>query len=334
MQVIPVHDISQIAEARRGATAQALRIGFTEEEAGRVAIVATELATNLVKHGGGGELLVGVFEDGSGEGIECLALDKGPGMRDVDACLRDGYSTTGTAGTGLGAVSRQSHFIDIFSRPGLGTAALARLQRGRLAPAPASGPGSAFGAVSLPKTGEIACGDGWSARPHPDGLTLMVVDGLGHGPLAAEAAHVAGMVFAQHHERALPEILDRIHGALRSTRGAAVSVARLDLGRSRVHFAGIGNVAGTLIAGPVVRKMVSHNGTAGHAVKRIHEFTYDFAGVPLVVLCSDGLGTNWALDRYPGLGLRHPSLVAGVLYRDFTRGRDDVTVLVGTGERP
>lgn len=329
MQALPVHDVSQVAEARRGAAALAQRLGFTDEEAGRVAIVATELATNLVKHGRGGELLVGAFEDGSGEGVECLALDKGPGMADVDACLRDGYSTTGTAGTGLGAVARQSHLLDIYSRPGLGTAALARLRRGR--PAADAGTGPAFGAVSVPKGGEAVCGDAWSARPHPDGLTLMVVDGLGHGPLAAEAAHAAGAVFAQHHERAPTEILERIHGALRATRGAAVSVARLDLARSRVHFAGIGNVAGTLLAGEAVRKMVSHNGTAGHAVKRIQEFTYDFAGAPLVLLCSDGLGTNWALDRYPGLARRHPSLVAGVLYRDFTRGRDDVTVLVGTG---
>jgi anti-sigma regulatory factor (Ser/Thr protein kinase) len=333
MQALPVHDNSQVAEARRGATALAKRIGFTEEETGRVAIVATELATNLVKHGGGGELLVGLFEDGSGEGVECLALDKGPGMADVDACRRDGYSTTGTAGTGLGAVSRQSHFVDIFSRPGLGTATLARLQRGRRGAAPAAA-GPVFGAVSLPKTGEEACGDGWSARPHPDGMTLMVVDGLGHGPLAAEAAHVAGATFAQHHERAPTEILDRIHAALRATRGAAISIARLDLVRSCVRFAGIGNVAGTLIAGPAVRKMVSHNGTAGHTVKRIQEFTYDFAGSPLVLLCSDGLGTNWALDRYPGLGTRHPTLVAGMLYRDFTRGRDDVTVLVAAGDRP
>ncbi|HEX2552692.1 MAG TPA: ATP-binding protein [Microvirga sp.] len=332
MQALPVQDLSQVAEARRGAATQAQRMGFSEEEVGRVAIVATELATNLVKHGGGGELVVGAFEDGSGDGIECLALDKGPGMADVDACLRDGYSTTGTAGTGLGAVARQSQLLDIFSRPGLGTAALVRLQRGRRGAAPPPA-GPAFGAVSLPKHGEEACGDSWSARPHPDGLTLMVVDGLGHGPLAAEAAHAAGAVFDQHHERDPAEILDRIHGALRATRGAAVSVARVDLGRSCVHFAGIGNVAGTLLAGSVVRKMVSHNGTAGHAVKRIQAFTYGFEGPPTVILCSDGLGTNWALDRYPGLAVRHPSLVAGVLYRDFTRGRDDVTVLVATGGR-
>jgi anti-sigma regulatory factor (Ser/Thr protein kinase) len=332
MQALAIRDVTQVAEARRGAVALARGLGFDDEEAGRAAIVATELATNLLKHGSGGELLVSSFADETGEGLECLALDKGRGMADVQACLRDGYSTAGSSGTGLGAVARQSQFFEIYSRPGLGTAALARLRRGR--PERSGAPeGSLFGAVSLPKDGEEVCGDAWSVRPHPDGLTVMVADGLGHGPLAAEAANAAVSTFARHHGLSPTDILERIHGALRPTRGAAVSVARLDLRGGRVRFAGIGNVAGTLIDGANVRKMLSHNGTAGHTVRRIQEIDYDFAGAPLVVLCSDGLGTSWALERYPGLVRSHPSLVAGVLYRDFTRGRDDVTVLVARGGR-
>jgi hypothetical protein len=138
-------------------------------------------------------------------------------------------------------------------------------------------------------------------------------------------------VFDRHHEEAPTDLLDRIHRALRSTRGAAVSVARVDSARGQIRFAGVGNVSGTLVVGSGMRKMVSHNGTAGHAVKRIQEFVYDYAGHPLVVLCTDGLGTSWSLDRYPGLASRHPALIAAVLYRDFNRGRDDVTVLVGGG---
>jgi anti-sigma regulatory factor (Ser/Thr protein kinase) len=331
MQVFPVRDVSQVAEARRGAAALGSKLGFTEEEAGRAALVATELATNLLKHAGGGDLLVGAFDDRSGDGLQCLALDNGPGMADVEACMRDGFSTAGSPGTGLGAIARQSELFEVYSRPGLGTAALARLYRGRRG-SMAAPLARAHGAVSVPKAGEEVCGDGWSACPHADGFTLMVVDGLGHGPLAAEAATAAMAVFAKNHAAGPAEVLERIHQALRPTRGAAVSVARVDLGRQQVQFAGIGNVAGTLIAGATVRKMVSHNGTAGHAVKRIQEFTYPFVGSPLVILCSDGLGTSWSLDRYPGLAARHPGLVAGVLYRDFARGRDDATVLVGGGD--
>lgn len=331
MRAMPVRDPSQVAEARRGAVALAQAQGFGEEDAGRVAIVATELATNLLKHGTGGELLVGSYEDRTGSGVECLALDRGAGMADVEASLRDGHSTSGSPGTGLGAVARGSHAVDIYSRPGLGTAILARLQQGR--PAGTKPPGEpVFGAVNLPKPGEEACGDAWCQRAHADGLKLMVADGLGHGPLAAAAAHGAVTVFLAEHARAPGAIIERMHEALRATRGAAISVADIDLRRGSVVFAGIGNVAGALVGEDgSARRMVSHNGTVGHVAKRVQEFTYPFEGTPLVVLCSDGLGTSWTLEAYPGLVRRHPTLIAGVLYRDFGRGRDDVTVLVARG---
>lgn len=331
MRAIVVQDESQVAAARRGAVALAQGLSFGEEDAGRVAIVATELATNLIKHGTGGELLVGTFDDRTGSGVECLALDKGPGMTDVGASLRDGHSTAGSAGTGLGAIMRGSHVADIYSRPGLGTAILVRLRQGRPSSAKPS-PEPVSGAVNLPKTGETACGDAWCSKAHGSGFKLMVADGLGHGPVAAEASHAAVRVFTAHHALTPGVLLEHVHGALRSTRGAAVAVADVDMGRGQVVFAGIGNIAGVVITDDNTRRMVSHNGTAGHVAKRVQEFTYPFRGSPLVVLCSDGLGTGWNLDRYPGLRQRHPSLIAGVLYRDFNRGRDDVTVLVARGE--
>jgi len=52
----------------------------------------------------------------------------------------------------------------------------------------------------------------------------------------------------------------------------------------------------------------------------------------MLVLHSDGLVSHWSLDAYPGLAARDPSLIAGILYRDFTRGRDDVTVVVAKAE--
>lgn len=333
MLSIAVRDETQIAEARRAATGAAKRMGFGEEDTGRVAIVATELATNLIKHGSGGELLVGAYDDRSGAGIECLALDKGPGMADVQACLRDGHSTAGSTGTGLGAIARGSHLLDIYSRPGSGTAILARLRQGRPARS-APSPEPVSGAVNLPKAGEEACGDRWCAKAHATGFKLMVADGLGHGPVAAEAAQAAVRTFLAEHARAPGEILARMHLALRPTRGAAVAVADVDAAGGKVVFAGVGNIAGVLVAGGAARRMVSHNGTVGHVVRRVQEFAYPFQGAPLVALCSDGLGTGWSLDAYPGLSQRHPTLIAGVLYRDFNRGRDDVTVLVARGEVP
>ena len=324
MRAIPVRDQSQVAEARRTAVSLAQRQGFDEQAAGRVAIVATELATNLIKHGGGGELLVGSYE----HGVECLALDRGPGMADLPASRRDGQSTTGSPGLGLGAIARLSQVLDIYSRPGQGTAILARLQ-----PTGPEPPEEAlWGAVSIAKTGEEVCGDSWSVQAHAGALRLLVADGLGHGPHAADAAHAAIRAFADHVACPPRACIEHIHLALRATRGAAVAVADLDQRRGSVVFAGIGNIAGVLYAGTAPpRRMVSHNGTAGHMARRVQEFDYAFTARPLVILCSDGLATSWTLDTYPGLSQRHPSLIAGVLYRDFSRGRDDVTVLVARG---
>src|SRR5689334_4500639 len=117
MEAIAVNEQSQVAEARRRAAAAAGRLGGSEAMVGNVSIIATELATNLVRHARGGEVIVQPWNDAEGSGLEILALDKGRGMDDVAACFADGYSTGGTPGTGLGAIRRLASFIDIWSRP-------------------------------------------------------------------------------------------------------------------------------------------------------------------------------------------------------------------------
>lgn len=329
MHAVEVRDTSQVAEARRVAVALAEAHGFDESDAGRVAIVATELATNILKHGDGGALLVDSFEDASGAGIECLALDKGAGMADIALSMRDGHSTVGTAGNGLGAVFRGSHVTDIYSAPGCGTAIMARLQQGHPDPIRKADHPS-YGAVSLPMRGEEACGDAWCRKDGADGPTFMVADGLGHGPSAAQAAHAATRSFHSSGPRLPSEMLAGMHGALRPTRGAAIGIAHFDQAGGQVIFAGVGNIAATLIdADNGVRRMVSNNGTIGHIARHMRDFSYPITTTTLVVLASDGLATNWDLGAYPGLAARHPALIAGVLWRDFNRGRDDVTVFVG-----
>ncbi|MGA7805813.1 ATP-binding protein [Bradyrhizobium sp.] len=326
MIAVPVQDQTQVAEARRRAVAVAERHGFAAAESGRVALVATELSTNLLKHGRGGELLIGAFEEHGTSGIELIALDKGPGMVNVEACLEDGYSSAGTAGKGLGAVIRQSQLTDIASWPGLGTAILVRLEAGGQS-GRQDRPFARVGAIAVPMRGEEVCGDSWSVAYPPSGPTLLVADGLGHGPQAAEASVEAVRLFHRFQGHQVPTLLDYVHGGLRATRGAAVSIARLDSAAGKVVFAGIGNVAGVIIAGGEMRRMVSMPGTAGHVARKIQSFDYPFKS-GLVILHSDGLLSSWTLERYPNITARHPTLIAAVLYRDLARGRDDVSVLV------
>lgn len=320
--LIPVTESSQAGYARRTASALAARLGFNEEEQGKVALVVSEAAKNLVAHAREGQLLLRELHAGSHVGVEMLALDKGPGMADVGRCMQDGYTTTGTGGSGLGAMRRQSALFDIHSAPGVGTVVLAQLWAGK----PPPPDGLTVGAVCVPKPGEEVCGDSWAVDLKEGRFFFLVADGLGHGPDAARASRAAVVSFLEQGSRTLVELLRGMDPELRSTRGAAVSVATLD--GARLHYAGVGNISAALVSPEGIQRMVSMNGTLGHQTHRMQQFSYAWGPGTLLVMCSDGLSTQWKVDPYPGLLSRHPSVVAGVLYRDFARGRDDATVLV------
>lgn len=247
----------------------------------------------------------------------------GPGMSDLALCFEDGYSTAGSAGSGLGAIGRLSQ-CDVFTHPGKGTAVLARIHRH----------GANFvegpfltGGVAVPLAGEAVSGDDYSFRRDEECLLAMLVDGLGHGPLAATCAARAIQAFQQSKERSAAGLIDDIHLALRGTRGAAVSVARLDPAAREIRFAGVGNVLGIVAAPGVSKSFVAMPGIAGHRISAVREFTYPWPVASVVLIYSDGIGSHWSLDEYEGLDRRDPSLISGVIYRDRKRGRDDASVL-------
>jgi hypothetical protein len=151
---------------------------------------------------------------------------------------------------------------------------------------------------------------------------------LGHGPLAAEASRAALEIMAKRDSESITSGLTDIHHALRSTRGAAVAIAQINAHSGIVRYCGVGNVVGAIVSRGVCRRMVSHNGTAGLGTPRFTEFTYPWSSDAVLLMHSDGLATRWDLAAYPGLAQRHPALIAGVMFRDFARERDDATVVV------
>ncbi len=323
---LEVSDTSAIGQARRAASQLAESLGFDREEVGKVALVVTEAASNLVKHAGLGELLLHPLGRGESRGIDVLALDRGPGIDDVARATRDGFSTGGTLGTGLGAIRRNSSVTDLYTQPGKGTAVFARLSA-----RPANPRAMRVGAVSIRYPGEHVCGDAFAVVEAGERLQVLVADGLGHGQGAADAAQVACARFRAEPMLGLTDLLERLHRALAPTRGAAVAVAEIDRGREILRFAGIGNVAGSIVGGGAARSTVSLYGTMGHDARRFQEFTYPWPRDGLFVIHSDGISARFNLDAMPGLAARHPSLIAGVLYRDHGRGRDDATVVVLRG---
>ena len=335
---LAVVESSQAGEARRFAANLSNRLGFDPVIQGKVALIVTELGHNLIRHAQGGELLIQRVEADGKVGIEVVAIDRGPGMIDFHRALADGFSTYGTPGTGLGSIVRQSDRFDFHSVPQKGTVIAACVWKtDRPSPQrPGSAPNLDLGGVCLPMAGEVECGDAWTvARIAPARYAILVADGLGHGPQAAEASNLAVATFQRNPSLGPGEHLEAIHPALRSTRGAAAAVVAIDLDLGEIRFAGVGNIAGTIIAGDSQRRgLVSHNGIVGVNMRKVQEFTHPWSEESSLVLHSDGLATQWRLDDQPGLGMRSPNVIAGVLYRDFSRGRDDVTVVVARSGSP
>jgi anti-sigma regulatory factor (Ser/Thr protein kinase) len=322
---VEVTDASAVGEVRRLAADLAYDAGFDDRDAGRLALVVTEAATNLVKHAGQGEILLRPIAADAQRGVDMIALDRGPGIANLPSALRDGFSSTGTPGNGLGAMARLASVFDLYSRAGAGTVVFARVWP---AAAPARDDGFVLGGINVPHPGEPVSGDCWAVRGEGQRTGVLVADGLGHGQYASDAARAAAAAFHRHAHAPPAEVLERIHEALRPTRGAAVAVVDIDRGRQLLRFAGLGNIAGTILANGATRSVVSHHGTAGHAARRIQEFTYPWPAGAVLVLHSDGLSSRWTMDPYPGLLERHPMLIAALLYRDCRRARDDTTVVV------
>ena len=182
--------------------------------------------------------------------------------------------------------------------------------------------------VCLPVMTEEACGDAWALHQTRERALIMLADGLGHGPDAAEASAAAVDIFDNYSRNGPAEMIERMHATMLSTRGAAVAVTELLWDRRVVRFAGVGNISGRIFSRDAFHNMVSYNGTVGLEARNIVEVTYPWPEDGLLVLHSDGLATHWNLDDYPGLRGRNPALIAGVLFRDYNRVRDDSTVVV------
>jgi anti-sigma regulatory factor (Ser/Thr protein kinase) len=326
---LPINEESQVGEARRLAVTLSIELGFDETAQGKIAIIATEATKNLLKHASNGKLILQSLPAWEGVGIEMITLDSAPGIQDVNQCLQDGFSTTGTAGIGLGAIQRLSDLFDIYSLPQIGTALISRSWANPELTHPQR---IEVGTVNLPKHRGDISGDAWAVVQQGDRALVLVADGLGSGLLAARASREAVRIFQANADLQPQAILAKIHAGLRSTRGAVAAIA--EVGSDPLKYVGIGNISATILTGDTSRSLVSHNGTLGLTVRKFAEFSYPWSEQSILVMHSDGLGSQWTLDRYPGLMSRHPTLIAAILYRDFQRSSqnagapDDLAILV------
>jgi len=329
--LVIVDEQTQIGGARRSAVEIGHAHNLSADAIGRLAIIVTEAATNIIRHAGHGLMIFRALQYETSAAVEVIALDKGPGIADVRRAMRDGFSTSGTTGHGLGSMERLAELFAIYSQPDAGTALVARV--GERATLPARQPRAPslddhVGAICVPLRGEIECGDAWRILLTRQGMSVLLVDGLGHGPAAAATAAIATSVFPSVAGEPPDQALLAMSEAMRGSRGAALSVAMIDLGARQARFSGVGNVDGRVITLDSTEHFIPQNGIVGHTMPTVRSSTVPWPVGARLVMHSDGVTTRWRLDAYPGLMTAHPALVAGVIYRDFARDRDDATVLV------
>ncbi|MDH2414725.1 SpoIIE family protein phosphatase [Nocardioides sp. CER19] len=314
-------DVSAIPRARREVATLAQRLGFSEARTGEAQIVVSELASNVVKHARGGDLAIGVVGQGPAALLRVVAIDSGPGSRDIEALVADGVSTSGTLGIGLGAARRLATHLALYSVPAVGTIAEAQFA--------GSSDGGAIDVASLtrPLGGTGPCGDSVAFRDLPDGRLVLLADGLGHGPLAAAASTRAVEVFQSSASTAPGTLLTEINRALGSTRGAAVAVVRLEAEAGRIVHASVGNVAGRLLGGERNRTLAAQPGIVGHRMPRVREQVETLDGTRMLVLHSDGISEKWSIDSMPGALDHGPGVLVAAVLREAGVRRDDASVL-------
>ena len=333
-----LHDVEtdfQIVTVCLHAQAMARARGMDAGAVERLATIVTEIGRNIVRHAGRGHIVLRAIGNAEAGCVEVLGLDKGPGIADMTRVMRENFATpSGSAReSGLGSVRRSADMFDVYSQAGRGTALVAHVGCG---PSRTAKPASlrptlhdSVGVVSVPLRGEDESGDGWAVRILQGRVAAMVVDGLGHGPEAAIPARAAKMLFCDTTTEAPDSLLGAMHEALHPTRGAALSMAVLDGTARLVRFRGVGNVEARVLGGDASRHFMPQNGIVGHTMPPVlkpADLPWPVHG--RLVMHSDGISSRWTADDYPGLLARHPVLLAGVLFRDFARARDDVTVLV------
>lgn len=314
-------DASCVGEVRRFCARAVEDWGWSEVDVGRLSLIATELGTNLVRHARQGELWIAAPP--AQQEVEILALDKGPGMVDVQRSFQDGVSTgSGSPGTGLGAIRRLASDFDIHSTA-QGTLCLVRVRTtGRTAPTERH-----WGAVSIAAPGETVCGDGWAVATDGAKVSAVVADGLGHGPHAAAASDAALDVFAAEPFAPLATLVQDAHTGLQTTRGAALFALRME-GSARLQYAGAGNVMGRIISGVFDRSMLTQHGTVGVQVRKTEVAALALPDHAMAVVYSDGIASRWKAEEVVPLLQRDPTLIAAALLWQQSRGRDDATVLV------
>ncbi len=326
-EAIPISDVGDLSAARLAARSMSTAIGFDEGAVEEIALVVSELATNLAKHAKDGVLRLRQTEEAGRTGIQIDSEDQGPGIPNVEQAIADDFSTAGSLGCGLGAVNRLMDEFDVASRPGAGTSIVCKRWL-RLDIPPALACPLAFGVATRPCPLMPVNGDTFVIKQWGESALVGVIDGVGHGQFAYRAAQAAGQYVERHYDQPLADIFLGVARTCRATRGVVMGLARFDWGQGTLTFASVGNVEARVFGSPEPMNFVVPRGILGLTARRPVVTQHRWAPSNVMVLYSDGLSTHWRWSDFPHLAEASATVAAQELLHAFAREADDATVVV------
>lgn len=302
---------------------------FSETRAGEIDIIVSELCSNIVKHAGSGEVLYRISHDQGESTFEILGIDKGPGMADTGKMMKDGVSTTSTLGHGLGAIERLSDTFQLYSIPEWGTVLYSRVSTLKPGVVKKENFDLDIRALCICKPRETECGDGYRIKRSNTDIQIFFGDGLGHGKFAHEAVEQAGDFFFSCAQTDPVEIIREMHEKVRRTRGLVATIAVLNKKRNEWSICGVGNILTRMYHGIMYKNYMSYNGTIGLNIPT----SLKSSVIPAernqhLVMTSDGLRSRWDISKFPSILKYDNMILAASVYKDFTRGNDDSSILI------
>ncbi|CAG4883130.1 Phosphoserine phosphatase rsbX [Georgfuchsia toluolica] len=327
-QTVDIRYESSVGEARRAAQTLAAALGFVPQACDDIALAMTELATNLIKHAGGGSLTLTPLAENGRVGLEIRSRDTGRGIANVELALGDRFSTAeGSRGTGLGAINRLMDELDIDSQHGGGTDIVCRKWRREYQPSVRPCP-LGFGVATRPRTFGQANGDAFVVHQWAESALVGVIDGLGHGQFAHRAAQTAYQYVETHFDLPLDQIFRGTGRACRATRGVVMALARFDWGHGRLTFAAVGNILMRVFPRSEPFHFVVRRGVIGLNAPKAVVTEHSWCPDQVLVLHSDGISAHWGWQDFPGWANKPAEAMARELLQAKAKAEDDATVIV------
>lgn len=334
--VIPISADIDLFKARRAGREMARQIGFQDGDVPLIELAIAELVTNILKHAGQGILTITPVDNG----MEIISEDNGSGMEDIAAVLSGAKKSRKGLGIGLAGVNRMMDQLEIHSEKGRGTTVITRKwllrpplsQRRQQDDAVCSTGLMQYGICSIPAYGAEVNGDAYLIREYEGQALLAVIDGLGHGERAAEAALAAVDYLRTNYRQDLAAIIAGCHHALKKTRGVVMGLARVNFAAATLTCSGVGNIR-IKTNGVQPARPVSVPGIVGGNFRHAMQEVFPYSKGDTLFLYSDGISERLDPVRFDAQGRgRGPQQIAEDVVREFGKNNDDTTIIVAREE--